>query len=88
MDYQWFLDNGWPINEIDRHIAQRWRESGRPGSIPLRKLNHVRYRLLCEADRFPTVVSATDEWFPTPPPPAPTPVDFPPRLEARHGARF
>lgn len=90
-DYSWFLANGWPVNETDVAIARRWRAAGNAGSIPLEKLNHIRWRLLYEDDRFPTLEAATAEWFPIVVPPVTppdVPVTLPPRLEARFDSPF
>lgn len=74
MDYAWFLDNGWSFNDKDKRIIERWKESGRSGVPTVRTLNHIRWRLMCESNRFTSVESATADWFPEDPDP-PDPVD-------------
>ena len=68
MEYENFLNRGWPVNDIDKQIIERWKAAGREGSPSLRTINHIRYRLMFESDRFPDVQVATQEWFPEPPP--------------------
>ena len=64
MDYESFLDSGWSFNEQDKRIVERWKQSGRSGVPTLRTINHIRWRLMFEGDRFTNVDSATQEWFP------------------------
>mgnify|MGYP005818851211 FL=1 len=96
MTYQWFLDNGWPIQE-DREIIEQWKSSGRQTEdLTQRRLNHYRYRLLFESTRFPTPGKACDELFRTKtadPLPDPIPNTQPrkdalPPLSVRSGSRF
>jgi hypothetical protein len=68
MEYDEFLESGWPYNQMDKNIVDRWRAAGKPGTPSLRDLNHIRYRLMFESDRFPRLEDATASWFPVPSP--------------------
>ena len=85
--YKEFLSMGWPYNDTDKRIAERWKKAGRDDLPSWRTFNHIRYRLMFESDRFPTVESATREWFPTP---APLPVSEGnlSKLHTKQGTRF
>ena len=85
MDYKEFLSDGWPYNATDKHIIQRWYESGKTKPPTPRDLNHIRWRLMFESNRFATVEAATQSWFPTPPPAPPNPLAL---LHVEPGSRF
>ena len=97
--YRDFLVYGWPANESDRDIIERWRSSGRSGYPSTQTLNHIRWRLMFESDRYPSVQAATNEWFVDVPPsldadPAPSPAptthdtQAPPRLVTHMGSPY
>ncbi len=85
MDYKDFLSDGWPYNATDKHIIQRWYEAGKTKPPTTRDLNHIRWRLMFESHRFPTVEAATQSWFGTPTHPTPNPLA---PLHVEPGSRF
>jgi hypothetical protein len=88
MRYEDFLDTGWEHNTTDQKIVERWREAGRIGTPNLRDLNHIRWRLMFESDRFPTIEHATQDWFPPGSPPPVEPGPALPVLRTTTGSRF
>ena len=76
--YDWWLDHGESLGlETDAAIIKRWQHSPmlKRRALLLSDINRVRWRILFESEKYPTVAKATADWYTPTVPSSPPPND-------------